>query len=261
MTTVILDLGPLRTPDYSDSYYLPHNTEYHDSKLQFIITGSQLSAIGLTSGKKIASLGMRPTELSTVSLNLSIRLKNVTISTLNGWETAGLTQVFKATVPASAYTVNSFYDYVFSTPFEYTGNNLLVEIIRDNSSWKSGGLQQLYTVSPSLALGIYHESEYTGTFDTAPSENIDFIPELRLTFDEEVTPPDPTKTPIAIQKIATATGVIDVPIYAISDVTDSSVRIQTSNGIGCYHIVEPSNDTPFRIMTQNGIKGISLVDY
>jgi hypothetical protein len=64
--------------------------------------------------------------------------------------------------------------------------------------------------------------------------------------------------PISIQKIKTDSGVIEVPIYNLSDVTDQSFRVSTPLGIGAYDLVTPSSSTPLRIQTSNGIKGISL---
>ena len=66
-------------------------------------------------------------------------------------------------------------------------------------------------------------------------------------------------TPIAYQKIQTAKGMLRVPIYKVSDVKDSSLRIYTSKGIGCYDLVSPSNATPLRVMTANGIRGIRTI--
>ena len=66
-------------------------------------------------------------------------------------------------------------------------------------------------------------------------------------------------TPIATQKMMTSKGIIEIPIYSPSDVADSSLRIQTSHGIGCYDLVPPTASTPLRVMTAKGIKGINMV--
>lgn len=65
-------------------------------------------------------------------------------------------------------------------------------------------------------------------------------------------------TPISIQKIKTSGGLIEIPIYSLSDVSDSSLRIKTPAGIGAYDLVQPSVSTPLRVKTSSGIKGINL---
>jgi hypothetical protein len=64
--------------------------------------------------------------------------------------------------------------------------------------------------------------------------------------------------PISIQKIMTGNGLIEIPIYSLSDVDDSSLRIKTPAGVGTYDLVQPSADTPLRILTSSGIMGINL---
>jgi hypothetical protein len=68
-------------------------------------------------------------------------------------------------------------------------------------------------------------------------------------------------TPIAWQRLTTSSGVIDIPIYSITDpnIVDKSFRIQTGNGIGCFDLITPTSATPFKIATSGGIKGINLV--
>jgi hypothetical protein len=66
-------------------------------------------------------------------------------------------------------------------------------------------------------------------------------------------------TPISYQKIQTSSGAIEIPIYAISDVTYPVCRINTPNGIGCYDLIEPTNETPLRVFTNGGVKGVNLI--
>lgn len=66
-------------------------------------------------------------------------------------------------------------------------------------------------------------------------------------------------TPITYQKIQTAHGILRIPIYKVTDVKDSSLRIYTAKGIGCYELIVPTSATPLRIMTANGIKGVRTI--
>jgi hypothetical protein len=66
-------------------------------------------------------------------------------------------------------------------------------------------------------------------------------------------------SPIATQKISTSSGVLNVPVFALSDVSYPAAVIQTPNGMGCYDLVDPTDATPLRVNTPNGVKGVSLV--
>jgi hypothetical protein len=65
-------------------------------------------------------------------------------------------------------------------------------------------------------------------------------------------------TPITYQYVKTLAGVIEIPIYSITDVPLPIIRINTPSGIGCYDLVEPTINTPIRVNTHLGVKGINL---
>lgn len=65
-------------------------------------------------------------------------------------------------------------------------------------------------------------------------------------------------TPIAFQKIQTETELITIPIFSLSEITDNSCRVQLESEVGCYDLMEPSEETPLRVSTSDGIKGINL---
>jgi hypothetical protein len=65
-------------------------------------------------------------------------------------------------------------------------------------------------------------------------------------------------TPIAYQKIQTSSGIKDIPLYNPADVSYPACRIQTPHGLGCYDLIAPTPQTPLRISTPQGIKGINL---
>lgn len=67
-------------------------------------------------------------------------------------------------------------------------------------------------------------------------------------------------TASSYMKMRTMSGIIDVPIFPLTDVADSSLRIrQTGGAIGAFNLVDAS-ESPLRIRTMKGIKGISLVE-
>jgi hypothetical protein len=64
-------------------------------------------------------------------------------------------------------------------------------------------------------------------------------------------------TPIGYQKIQTSNGILDIPVYAPGDVTYPVFRIRTPNGTGCYDLVSPTIETPLRVYTSSGLKGVN----
>lgn len=72
-------------------------------------------------------------------------------------------------------------------------------------------------------------------------------------------------TPIAFQRIQLSTGIHEIPIYSITDpdIEDTSLRIMTSQGVGCYELADNIEETsiPLHISTVNGVRyvrGMSL---
>ena len=65
-------------------------------------------------------------------------------------------------------------------------------------------------------------------------------------------------TVIAKQKFKGKNGVLEIPVYSLSDFPNSPLRVKTATGIGVYDLVAPSTETPIRVMTKLGIKGINL---
>jgi len=63
--------------------------------------------------------------------------------------------------------------------------------------------------------------------------------------------------PIAHKTLQTPGGTVEIPIYNVADVIDSSYRVFTNRGVGCYDLIEPNGETPLRVMTKNGIKGVN----
>jgi hypothetical protein len=64
-------------------------------------------------------------------------------------------------------------------------------------------------------------------------------------------------TPLSYQKVSTPSGVLTIPIYAPTDVSYPALRIQTPQGIGCYDLIEATTETPLRINTPLGIRGVN----
>lgn len=65
--------------------------------------------------------------------------------------------------------------------------------------------------------------------------------------------------PLTYMKFKLTNSIVDIPIYNIGDTSNSSVRINTSKGTGCYDLVNTSSSLPIRIMTSSGVKSINTI--
>lgn len=64
-------------------------------------------------------------------------------------------------------------------------------------------------------------------------------------------------TYVAIQRVQTANGFIELPIYPLGSFGYEALRISYGDGlIGCYELVDPDDATSIRIETPQGTKGI-----
>ncbi|ETT86839.1 hypothetical protein MKZ08_09210 [Viridibacillus sp. FSL R5-0477] len=73
-------------------------------------------------------------------------------------------------------------------------------------------------------------------------------------------------TPIAYQRIQTAKGTFEIPLYSMKDATilDKSLKMMTHKGLACYELVDAKvggveNSSFLRIQTHKGLKAIKGV--
>ena len=125
-TTVTIGTGTLVNTDMT--YPAPYGNWYNGAKHQMLIPASEIIAAGGYPGQ-IYSLAFDVVSVNGVALtDFEIKLGETTTSSLTTWET-GLTTVYYA----SSYTETAGWNvHTFSTPYSWTGNNLIVEICFDN---------------------------------------------------------------------------------------------------------------------------------
>lgn len=117
------------------TYYTPVNNYWKYSYNQMIFLPSE---IGYRAGEAgtIYKIGFQYgySTAMTSKTNVKIYMKNITESTFasgSSWITTGLTQVYSGSLNCSGN--GSWNDFTLSTPFNYTGGNLLV-VVDDNSN-------------------------------------------------------------------------------------------------------------------------------
>ena len=129
MTVVI---GSTDGYNSTTDYPCPIEDFYYATRAQFLYTAAELAAVGITPGGHIDSIGW-PVEATTIAgtmllENYTISLINTSVTTLNltTWE-PGATAVYGPITYSypSGYAGNVMFG---TTPFTYTGGNLIVEV-------------------------------------------------------------------------------------------------------------------------------------
>jgi len=109
----------------------PWNTFFEDTREQFLITASELTALGLSNGDNLYSLAFNLVEDVTPASNVTISIKSTTSTNLTNsdFEETGFTQVYSGSHDPST----GWDQIVFDTPYAYDGNGILINFCIDNS--------------------------------------------------------------------------------------------------------------------------------
>ena len=121
----------------------PYGANYENSRQQYLIRASELTAAGLTAGN-ISSIAfdVLGVGISGVHNGYTISIGNTTQTSIATWET-GLTTVFG---PSAYQPVLGMNVHTFSTPFNWNGtSNIVVQICHTNDATGSAG--NVYTVN------------------------------------------------------------------------------------------------------------------
>lgn len=154
---------------FSDSY-VPFNTYYHDSICQFIITKSELQASNIEANTTLYSFSFKISEVPGMDINnFRIKLQNTDRTSFTGvtsFISTGWADVLSPSfLPKSDFVVDEWYKVNFTTPFIYTGNNLLIELTKDNQSYvNSGGIYAYELLTNDRVIANYTDSGYTYPF-------------------------------------------------------------------------------------------------
>jgi hypothetical protein len=148
----------------TNSYETPFSTFWHDTRRQYIILASELTAAGFCAGN-LTEIHLNVSSTGSPCMSgLTFKLKNTTSNTLTSFE-AGTTTVYTV---GSICPVVGWNTFTFSTPHFWDGtSNLLVEICFDNSSYSSNYGVFCETVPAGRAYGGYNDNvtgacSYTG---------------------------------------------------------------------------------------------------
>ena len=141
-TPPIIEVGTENTASSSNAV-TPQSNFFEDSRREYLITASDLGALGLKNGDKLYSLAFKYTSVNPVTSNVTISLKSTTQTEFSSFSfEGGGTQVFSGTHTPSV----GWATIVFDTPYTYDGNGIVVSYCYDNNSF-SGNSTVEYSVT------------------------------------------------------------------------------------------------------------------
>ncbi len=171
------------TQSTSTSSNVPYNTFYHDNIMQVLLLSSNLSAAGITSGSTISAIDMYASANSGMNIsNFRIRTQNTTNTSLTSWVTSGWSMNLGPVTLSSSSWGTGWHTHSFSSNLSYTGNGILIEFSRDNSTYSSGGGNYVRSVS-NQCVGDYSDSG-CGNYSswTCTDDDLSYVPSMRLTY-------------------------------------------------------------------------------
>jgi hypothetical protein len=140
----------------------PYNTYWYGNRTQLLYTASELNAVGGCPGL-ITKMGFQISVVGGQAMTgLTFRLQNTALTTISSYVTTGWTTAYTGT-----YTVpgTGWQDVTFTTPFNWNGTNLLVEICFGNTSYTTA-TTVLGTTMSGMEITEYHDLStacaYTG---------------------------------------------------------------------------------------------------
>ncbi|MEI7424712.1 MAG: hypothetical protein WCK10_01170, partial [Candidatus Staskawiczbacteria bacterium] len=186
------DSNGAESPWYSTND--PYSTYFQESRAQFIIMASELTAKGFNPGNIISGLSLKTVQVPWQTLrNFKIRIKETTATTTTGLE-GGFTTVFPATtISTSGYSANTWQNYAFSTPFVWNGtSNIMIDISRDDyQNWGQGALyyRNLGASNRMCASSCSVDCNISNIVSTscANTQETSFAPSIKLTRKETNT--------------------------------------------------------------------------
>lgn len=161
----------------------PINIFYESMHMQTIYTQSEFSAAGISGGQDIVEIGFYIVSPPNVPLNnFTIKLKNTSSSTTNVYDGIGLTTVYTNT--SYSPVPGGFQMLTLSTPFTYTGQNLLVDVcFSPISPWSSSGVVRTYNATNQMH---YIRQDGVNTCPSNTTTSTTYKPQVQFLFSNPI---------------------------------------------------------------------------
>lgn len=184
----------------------PLNTYWHDMRSESLYLASELTAAGVPPGSFISAIGLRCAQVPGRTLaNVRVRLKETTATTKStAFETSGYTLCYGPTnVTTTSFSAGAWYTFTFSTPYFWTGDNLIVDFTIDDIDYTLGGGCYLRSVGTPRNTYGYDDSYYSFPFDSMVDGTRSTVPSMRVTYQGgSVTITTPASLPTATESIS-----------------------------------------------------------
>lgn len=208
IVTELLTTATETVPPGSPLYYtgFPISTWYHDQRLESIYLASELSAAGLTAGATITSVHLKVCETPGMQVtDFRVRMQHTTLSaTPAAWTSTGWTDCYgPTTIPQAAFTLNAWYEFVFTTPFQWDGtSNVIIDFSTDGVNYVSGGGCFVRNTATTRSRRTYTDSVYAWPFEANPTQiTHNLVPSLQMTYTPGGPGLDVVATPGAAQVV------------------------------------------------------------
>jgi len=144
----IINLTTITVGTGTTSSNFPFTTYWKDGRTQYLFTASELAAMGTTAS--ITKIGFDVISVGGPAMTgFKISFKNTTTATLSAFETGGFTVAYS---PASYTPAGTGWQMItMTTPFTYTGGNLLMDVCYNNTTYTSYS-----TVNSTPVTGMYY---------------------------------------------------------------------------------------------------------
>jgi len=144
----IINLTTITVGTGTTSSNFPFTTYWKDGRTQYLFTASELAAMGTTAS--ITKIGFDVLTVGGPEMSgFKVSFKNTTLTSLTTYETGGFTVAYS---PASYAPAGTGWQMItMTTPFTYTGGNLLMDICYNNTTYTSYS-----TVNSTPVTGMYY---------------------------------------------------------------------------------------------------------
>ncbi len=181
----ILTIGTGTIVNSSTSLPTPYGNWYWGAKNQFLLTASELVALGMKAGN-IKSIAFDVANVNSCPPlnNFVILIGNTSAGSLTSVWQQGLTQVYHS---SSHQPITGWNTYIFQTPYYWDGSsNIVIETCFNNLSYVSGGNASVSQTSTSFASSAYYANDVNGVCSSPGSgSTINQRPNIRFDSYEE----------------------------------------------------------------------------